>query len=56
MKTLMGREAVEYVEEFGGSLNKFADPTEDALFGVSIDYAYEIIAEDPNLIYICIEE
>lgn len=49
---LTGREAIEYAREHGLSLNKYADPTEDARQGLAIWQAEQVVAEDPGLIWL----
>jgi len=50
-KVLEGHEAIEFVRQFGGTLNKYTDPTEEALFGIDLDYAEEVACEDPSLVW-----
>jgi hypothetical protein len=50
-----GREAIEFARSRGRSLSKFADPTEDARQGLSIEEAERIAEVDPKLIYLCAE-
>ena len=52
MTTYTGIEAIEIAEEAGATLNKHADPVEDARTGLSIDEAREIAQEDPSLIWV----
>ena len=52
MKKLTGYDAIEYATVHGVTLNKYADPTEDARDGLSIDEAREIAREDVSLIYV----
>ena len=52
MKNLSGYDAIEYAEREGLTLSKYADPTEDARDGLSIEEARDIAREDPALIYI----
>lgn len=49
---LTGWEAIEYAEANGALLNKYADPTEDALAGVSLSEARVIAGEDAGLLWI----
>ena len=49
--TLTGYDAIDYAERHGLTLAKYADPTEDARTGLTIDQAEQIAAEDPSLIY-----
>lgn len=51
-KRLHGSEAIEYAIENGLNLNKYADPTEDATYGLSISEARAIAQEDPGLIWV----
>lgn len=53
--TLTGNEAIEYAEDNGLTLNKYADPVEGAREGLGLDEARKVAAEDPSLIYINIE-
>lgn len=48
---LTGREAIDYAEANGLSLNKHEDPTEDARTGLTPDEARVIAREDPSLIW-----
>lgn len=50
--TLQGHEAIEYAERNGLTLNKYADPTEDAREGLTVDEARGIAREDSSLIWI----
>lgn len=52
MQNITGQDAIEYAREHGLTLNKYADPTEDARQGLTADEAEEIAREDPSLIYI----
>ncbi|HSH28633.1 MAG TPA: hypothetical protein VK971_01900 [Thiohalobacter sp.] len=49
---ITGYDAIEYAEQHGLTLGKYADPTEDAREGLTPDEAREIAAEDPSLIYL----
>lgn len=49
---LTGQEAIAYATLNELALNKYADPTEDARGGVSIEEASKIASEDPSLIWI----
>ena len=51
-QTLTGREAIEYAQQHGGSLSKYADPIEPARDGLTVDEARMVAAEDPGLIYL----
>ena len=46
MTKLIGRAAINYAIENGLNVNKFADPTEGELLGLSIDEAREIAIYD----------
>ena len=48
---LSGREAIEYAREHGTTLNKYADPTEDARDDLTPDEAEDVLREDPGLLY-----
>jgi len=52
MRTLRGFDAVEVAQELGIPLHKYADPTESARDGLTVSEALEICAEDPNLIWV----
>lgn len=52
MKTLIGLDAIEFAEKHGLRLSKYADPTEDAREGLTVEEAREIAREDASLIYI----
>lgn len=54
-KVLTGHDAIEFVRQFGGTLNKYTDPTEEALFGIDLGYAEEVACEDPSLVWTEIE-
>jgi hypothetical protein len=43
-------EAIEYVEQHGGTLHKYADPIDGARI-VTVEEAREIAKQDCNLIY-----
>lgn len=49
---LEGREAIQYAEENGLTLSKYADPTEDARTGLTPEEARVIAREDPRLVYL----
>lgn len=51
-KQLTGRDAIDYADDHGLTLCKYADPTEDARTGLSVDEARAIAAEDPSLVYL----
>ena len=50
--TLTGREAIDYAEANGLTLNKYEDPTEEAHTGLTVDQANKIAREDASLIWI----
>jgi hypothetical protein len=50
--TIRGADAIEYAERNGLTLNKYADPIEDARDGVTIEDAVDIMHVDPSLIYL----
>jgi hypothetical protein len=52
MSKVTGMQAIEMAERDGLTLNKYADPTEGARDGLSIEEAREIAKEDPELIYL----
>lgn len=52
MTTITGHDAIKYAAANGLNLNKFADPTEDATFGLSIEEAKAVAQEDPSLIWV----
>jgi hypothetical protein len=49
---LTGFDAISYAEREGLSLNKSADPIDDARTGLSVAEAEAIASEDPNLIWV----
>jgi hypothetical protein len=53
---LTGFEAIEFAEKEGLPLNKAADSIDDAVEGLTIAEAEAIAAEDPDLIYLVVEE
>lgn len=53
---LTGFEAIEFAEKEGLPLNKAADSIDDAVEGLSIAEAEAIAAEDPDLIWLAVEE
>jgi len=53
---LTGFEAIEFAEKEGLPLNKAADAIDDAVEGLSIAEAEAIAAEDPDLIWLVVEE
>ena len=56
MKKLTGIEAIDYARKNDLTLNKYADPTEEARTDMSVDEAEEVATEDPSLIWINEEE
>jgi hypothetical protein len=52
---LTGWGAIEWAERHGGTLQKYADPTERALKRISIEKAKRIAREDPRLIHLSIK-
>lgn len=52
MPRLTAHDAIEYAAAHGLTLRKYADPTEDAREGLSIEEARAIATEDPSLIYL----
>ena len=51
---LEGWTAIAYAEKHGGTLKKYADPTERALKRVTIEKAKRVAREDPRLIYMSV--
>ena len=49
---LVGHAAIEYAEQHDLLLNKFADPTEDARKGLTVNEAREIARDDDGLIWV----
>lgn len=49
---LTGHDALDHARQHGLLLGKYADPTEDAREGLSVEEAEEIASEDPSLIWI----
>jgi hypothetical protein len=49
---LTGFDAITYAEREGLSLNKSADPIDDARTGLSVAEAEAIASEDPTLIWV----
>ena len=50
---LYGQGAIDYKRRHpDAELNKFRDPIEEALDDIDVDYAEEVMREDPNLIYV----
>lgn len=52
---LKGWTAIEYAERHGGTLQKYADPTERALKRVSIEKAKRVAREDAGLIHMTVK-
>lgn len=50
--TLTGTDAIRYAEQNGLTLSKYADPTEGAREGLTVDEARDVAAQDPGLIWI----
>lgn len=53
---LTGMQAIEAAEAMGLKLNKYADPTEDAREGLTVDEAREIARVDASLIYVDVDD
>ena len=53
---LTGFEAIEFAEKEGLPLNKAADSIDAAVEGLSIAEAEAIAADDPDLIWLVVEE
>lgn len=51
-RRITGLDAIEHAELHGLKLNKYADPTEDAREGLTVDEARDIAAEDASLIWV----
>ena len=49
---LTGTEAIDYARKNDLTLNKYADPTEDARSGLTPEEAEDVAAEDPSLIWL----
>ena len=52
MSTITGLAAITYADAHGFTLCKYADPTEGARVGISVDEARAIAREDASLIWI----
>jgi hypothetical protein len=52
MAMLKGREAIEYVKNYGGRLAKYEDPIEMALCSITVQHAEAVCREDPGLVYL----
>jgi len=53
---LTGQEAMDFARENSVALNKYTDPIEDALWGITIEEAEDIYREDPDLIWVDTED
>ncbi len=53
--TIKGNAAIEMAVEKGLTLNKYADPTEGARSGLSVEEARELAKQDPSLVYLTVE-
>lgn len=51
MTTLTGHAAIDHASRHGLTLSKYADPTEGAREGLTVEQAREVAAEDPALIW-----
>lgn len=49
MTRLTAHDAIEYAAAHGLTLSKYADPTEGARGGLTVEEAREIAADDPSL-------
>lgn len=53
---LFGIDAINYKEQYPeAELNKYSDPIEDARDDISIEYAKEVMCDDPNLVYVDVD-
>ena len=52
MGYITGLDAIDYADRNGLALNKYADPTEPAREGLSVDEAHDVALEDPSLIWL----
>lgn len=50
--TLTGRTAISVAERLGLTLGKYADPTEEARTGLTVEQARDLARQDPALIWI----
>lgn len=50
--TLKGHEAIDYAEANSLTLRKYADPTEEAREGITVEQARKVAQEDPSLIWL----
>jgi len=55
MTTYTGLDAIEYAEQHGLRLSKYADPTEGARDDLTVYEAREVAREDASLIYLNVE-
>jgi len=53
---LKGFDAIEFAEKEGLPLNKAADSIDDAVQGLSVAEAEAIAAEDPDLIWLVVDD
>ena len=51
---ITGQSAIAHAEQNGLTLNKYADPIEEAREGLTIDEASEVAREDASLIWISV--
>lgn len=51
-KRITGWDAIDYATAHNLTLDKYADPTEDARIGLTVEEAREIAGEDDGLIYL----
>lgn len=49
---LRGQYAIEHASQHGGTLCKYADPTEGAREGLTVEEAEDVAREDEGLIYL----
>jgi hypothetical protein len=54
-KTVTGTAAIKLAAALGLTLSKYADPTEDARDGLSVDEARKVAADDPSLLHVDVE-
>jgi len=55
MMKLTGVHAIDFADLRGLTLRKYADPTEGAREGLSVEEARQIAKEDPSLIWLAVE-
>lgn len=53
---LTGYAAIDHADVNGCTLSKYADPTEGARDGLTVDVARDIADEDPSLIYVDVDD